>query len=631
MQTKEPKIHKTSKPTLIHVDPNDLETSFKSLGPSIAVTKGHFEFPVSCDARDHDWNHMDQQHRPHIHHTYANPIRVVREQNFALTLTCTPILKFPFMVLLTDTRVDVGVFYQAFTLFNLVYVHSIIRSIPRPTPEGELSQVVTDWYVVSHRFFKFLHPLIEKKLRRVNEMQNQEDESVRIRRTELRKKGFCFSTDAPNYINSNSLTSNTQFPKLEKTYHISLESLTPLVLNKVSIGPIDLLVLPKNETGGATTIWFSDCPHEGGPLEAGKQENDMIRCPWHSLAFKGLELGNENPGGTLGNLQIMLDKNELVVSQVDEERMPSSNHLQTGMSYIHPNDLISHFKSLDRSFVVTTGHFEFPADCSVQDLDWNHMDQNHRIYIHHTYQNSIRLIRSANFTLTLSNNPIWKLPFFILMVDIRVNPNMFYQAFSLLNIIYIHSIIRSVPRPTPKSEYSTLVTDWYIVSHPIFKFLHSFLEQKLLRINRVQNNEDAPVRVCRSKLREKGYSFNAEDRDFVNSNILAPNVRPPKLTKTYRVPLHSIKAQQMEKIAAGPIDLLIRREKNDEVMIWLADCPHEGGPLDQGELVDGYIQCPWHHLKFSGLHLIQSSSQGILGRLQIRLDRNELIVDQTQD
>lgn len=30
-----------------------------------------------------------------------------------------------------------------------------------------------------------------------------------------------------------------------------------------------------------------------------------------------------------------------------------------------------------------------------------------------------------------------------------------------------------------------------------------------------------------------------------------------------------------------------------------AVCPHQGGPLDQGEIVDGYVECPWHRYQFS--------------------------------
>ena len=29
-----------------------------------------------------------------------------------------------------------------------------------------------------------------------------------------------------------------------------------------------------------------------------------------------------------------------------------------------------------------------------------------------------------------------------------------------------------------------------------------------------------------------------------------------------------------------------------------AECPHEGGPLQDGTIEDGCVVCPWHHYKF---------------------------------
>lgn len=29
-----------------------------------------------------------------------------------------------------------------------------------------------------------------------------------------------------------------------------------------------------------------------------------------------------------------------------------------------------------------------------------------------------------------------------------------------------------------------------------------------------------------------------------------------------------------------------------------ACCPHRGGPLDQGELWQGMLECPWHHYRY---------------------------------
>ncbi len=38
---------------------------------------------------------------------------------------------------------------------------------------------------------------------------------------------------------------------------------------------------------------------------------------------------------------------------------------------------------------------------------------------------------------------------------------------------------------------------------------------------------------------------------------------------------------------------------NGTVAAMSATCPHQGGPIEQGKIVDGYVVCPWHQYQFS--------------------------------
>jgi nitrite reductase/ring-hydroxylating ferredoxin subunit/uncharacterized membrane protein len=51
------------------------------------------------------------------------------------------------------------------------------------------------------------------------------------------------------------------------------------------------------------------------------------------------------------------------------------------------------------------------------------------------------------------------------------------------------------------------------------------------------------------------------------------------------------------KLKAGINELAVIRE-GDRVLAVHAMCPHAGGPLAEGEIVDGQIQCPWHGSRF---------------------------------
>jgi len=51
------------------------------------------------------------------------------------------------------------------------------------------------------------------------------------------------------------------------------------------------------------------------------------------------------------------------------------------------------------------------------------------------------------------------------------------------------------------------------------------------------------------------------------------------------------------KLRAGINDLAVVRE-GDRILAVHAVCAHAGGPLPEGALVDGQIQCPWHGSRF---------------------------------
>jgi nitrite reductase/ring-hydroxylating ferredoxin subunit/uncharacterized membrane protein len=51
------------------------------------------------------------------------------------------------------------------------------------------------------------------------------------------------------------------------------------------------------------------------------------------------------------------------------------------------------------------------------------------------------------------------------------------------------------------------------------------------------------------------------------------------------------------KLRAGINDLVVVRQ-GDRILALHAQCAHAGGPLPEGEIVDGQIQCPWHGSRF---------------------------------
>ncbi len=286
------------------VPPDNLLEHFRSFGRGLAVTRGVYELRNRHQAQDLAWNHMDQMHRPLVHNTYLEASRIARGRNFALSLTkMTP---FSLLVPVMDVQLGPDLFYQSFTLFSLVHVLCLNRMVPEP--DGRCLQR-TEWYITSHWLFKFLHPLVHRRFRRLVEFQNAQDIPIRDRRQQLRERGYRFGSDDPDYLSSNSLELAVRPPRLEGTHRIDVSAVGAALEQKMA-GPIELLI---RRSGGTVEVWPGVCPHEGGPLLCGKLEAGRIECPWHGLNFSGVSLTPSKPDGRLGELALTLEGESLRV------------------------------------------------------------------------------------------------------------------------------------------------------------------------------------------------------------------------------------------------------------------------------------------------------------------------------
>jgi nitrite reductase/ring-hydroxylating ferredoxin subunit len=287
------------------VPPEHLRDQFNRVGRSSVVTCGEFRYPAACEQGDLDWNHMDQHHRPCIHRTYAQAVRLASGRDFALSLTT--VAGLPAMVQVTDVRLGDGLFYQGFTLFGLLYVHCVIKN---PMP-GDDPVIRVNWYIVSHRLFAFVHPLVDRRLRRLNEVQNREDDPIRVRRADLRRKGFTFISDRPDFLSSNTLTPSVVPPRIPRPFRFSLEAVRGDLPAVLSEGPVEILV--RRVSRDRISVWPGVCPHQGGPLGEGSHTSDVVECPWHGLKFKALSLSAAQPRGMVGSWEVLLEGEELVV------------------------------------------------------------------------------------------------------------------------------------------------------------------------------------------------------------------------------------------------------------------------------------------------------------------------------
>lgn len=270
-------------PTLIErhgaafIRESEIDSALARLIPKVRITKGRYTWPARAKQRDLVWNHMDQNHRPYIHRTYDDAMRLHIGEQAAFSLTRFG--NWPVVVPVFDGHYKDNGFYQVLCLFGLIVVVIFIEACD----DGEKRFMQIDWAIASHRLLRFLHPILDRRLRRLNDVQNAEDEVIRDRRVELRAEGYRFLTDDPDFVNSNAVGNNVVYPPVATSQVLSLADLGMSEVRRIVVDRRAFLVRRVAET---IQIWPGVCPHEGACIEPDHVRENMVRCPWHGLEFK---------------------------------------------------------------------------------------------------------------------------------------------------------------------------------------------------------------------------------------------------------------------------------------------------------------------------------------------------------
>ncbi len=264
-----------------------IDEALARLIPKARLTKGHFSYPATLEARDLVWNHMDQNHRPFIHRTYGDAMRIAISERLAFSLTRFG--NWPMVLPVFDGQHKENGFYQVITLLGVLVVINVIEC----NGKGRDTRMDISWVIASHRFLRFLHRPLDRRLRRLNLVQNQEDDQMRDRRLQLRSAGYEFATDDPNFINSNKIANNVIFPHLTSTHSVSIADLAEGVPRTIEVGDRAYVVRRFDDE---VDVWPGVCPHEGAALSQEDIDGRSIKCRWHGLEFPARRLKSGSVG-----------------------------------------------------------------------------------------------------------------------------------------------------------------------------------------------------------------------------------------------------------------------------------------------------------------------------------------------
>ena len=272
---------------LKYLPPDRLAHHLKQLHPGMAITQGHHDSVVPGFIKDLEWNFYDELHRECVHDTYHGLYKVMTGKYFSVNVVRWGNL--PIFIQVANAKIADGIFYQCMTIFGVIVLHQVQRI----SQKADNVLIEVDWYTASHWAFRWLHGPFNKRLLRLQKKQDWEDNlEIRSRRRDLRRRGFAFATDDPNFINSNRLTDNVRLPRMAAPIRIDLSDYGLNRVYRVAQGPIELLLRRKSEN--QVEVWPGLCPHEGGLLNEQHVCNGEVVCPWHGRRFAAVVMG---PGG----------------------------------------------------------------------------------------------------------------------------------------------------------------------------------------------------------------------------------------------------------------------------------------------------------------------------------------------
>lgn len=251
------------------------------------------------------------------------------------------------------------------------------------------------------------------------------------------------------------------------------------------------------------------------------------------------------------------------------------------------------------NFVSTNGVFTKILKYEVRDLDWNHMDGFHRPTIHDTYHEAIKFANDKDFQFSLTR--LGKTPLIIPVFDMRLGNGKFYQTFSIFNLFTIICFTKIEKLESSKVKQ---VIEWQILSHPFLKFLHKFISKKIYNLNKIQTEEDFVIRERRFYLRSKGFKFETDNPNYINSNNLKSKLIPPNFDskKSLEIKLENLLNNKKKLVEFNSISFFIQRNQNT-LLIWPGICTHEGAQLNKDCFKDKSLICPWHNLVFKPFKL----------------------------
>ena len=304
---------------LAYIPVEEIPKHLAKLHPGMVLSKMHHESLVPGYVKDLEWNFYDELHRFFVHHTYDDKYKVMAGKYFSVNTVRWGNL--PIFIQVANAKINDHMFYQSMTIMGIICLHQVMRLTQKEDDKVLLS---VDWWTASHWLFKWLHGPFNKRVLKLQKKQDAEDnEEIRGRRLDLRRRNFSFLTDEANFINANKLSNHVKMPAMPETFRLELKDYSLGEIHRVECGVLEILIKRLDDIN--VEIWPGICPHEGAILDKKHLCKEVAVCPWHGRRFNKTVLNDTNKTTwTFLNMQVVHRGAYMEVSELQSNAKPES-------------------------------------------------------------------------------------------------------------------------------------------------------------------------------------------------------------------------------------------------------------------------------------------------------------------
>jgi len=232
-------------------------------------------------AADAEWNYKDVLHLFHVHHRMRPVLGIIEDdKEIFLNLQTVLGLRLPLSIVSYHPAGQPGTSYMSW----LFYVLTITTRYSEPS--AGICRIEATYMVGAPKLLAWTLPVIRWLIKRNHRVLAADDDPVRERRMELRRRGYDFQRSGKHYtfLETMDLTKNNVIPpagaapfsvpevKIERDLPPGREFLVG------DDGHFGLRLIRQNDR---ILVFPRMCRHEGASLDRLKCENGRLICPWH--------------------------------------------------------------------------------------------------------------------------------------------------------------------------------------------------------------------------------------------------------------------------------------------------------------------------------------------------------------